>query len=70
MIDKFISEGFLILLLLLLLFIIYFLTFVFLEECEILRAHGKSRLTRATVAAEDGSSVLSEHRQANQACTK
>lgn len=37
------------------------------EECAVLRTHGKPRLSRATVAAADGSSVVSEHRKANQA---
>ena len=37
------------------------------EECAVLRSHGKPRLSRATVAAADGSSVVSEHRKANQA---
>jgi len=37
------------------------------SECDTLMRHGKKRLTRATVAAEDGTSVLSNHRRANQA---
>jgi len=37
------------------------------EECDILKKHGKPLLRRATVAAEDGSSVVSENRKANQA---
>ena len=37
------------------------------EECSVLKNHGKPRLTRATVAAEDGTSVVSNHRKANQA---
>mmetsp|Transcript_932 Transcript_932/g.1250 ORF Transcript_932/g.1250 Transcript_932/m.1250 type:complete len:429 (-) Transcript_932:552-1838(-) len=41
--------------------------FITEEECGVLIEHGRSRLTRATVAAEDGSSVLSKARQANQA---
>lgn len=41
--------------------------FVTEDECNVLIEHGRSRLTRATVAAEDGSSVLSEARKANQA---
>eukprot|EP00597_Dinobryon_sp_UTEXLB2267_P001210 CAMPEP_0170073820 /NCGR_PEP_ID=MMETSP0019_2-20121128/11196_1 /TAXON_ID=98059 /ORGANISM="Dinobryon sp., Strain UTEXLB2267" /LENGTH=398 /DNA_ID=CAMNT_0010283649 /DNA_START=109 /DNA_END=1305 /DNA_ORIENTATION=- len=41
--------------------------FISEEECGVLMEHGRSRLTRATVAAEDGSSVVSEHRKANQA---
>jgi hypothetical protein len=36
-------------------------------ECEVLMKHGKPRLRRATVAAEDGSSIVSENRKANQA---
>ena len=41
--------------------------FISQEECDILRKHGKPRLSRATVAAADGSSVVSENRKANQA---
>jgi len=41
--------------------------FISPSECEILRKHGESRLKRATVAAEDGSSVVSENRKAQQA---
>lgn len=41
--------------------------FVSDEECEILEEHGRSRLARATVADEDGSSIVSEHRKAQQA---
>ena len=37
------------------------------EECEILEKHGKPRLKRATVAAEDGTSIVSENRKAQQA---
>lgn len=37
------------------------------EECNILTTHAEGKLTRATVAAEDGTSVVSEHRRANQA---
>jgi hypothetical protein len=37
------------------------------EECEVLKLHGRPLLTRATVAAEDGTSVVSENRKANQA---
>lgn len=36
-------------------------------ECDVLQKHGKPLLRRATVAAEDGSSVVSENRKANQA---
>ena len=36
-------------------------------ECEVLMKHGKPLLRRATVAAEDGSSTISENRKANQA---
>lgn len=45
----------------------YVRNFVTPEECAIFRKHGKPRLARATVAAEDGSSVVSEHRKAQQA---
>ncbi len=45
----------------------YVKNFVTPEECEVLRKHGKPRLRRATVAAADGSSVVSEHRKAQQA---
>lgn len=41
--------------------------FVSDEECHILVEHGRPKLHRATVAAEDGTSVVSEHRKANQA---
>lgn len=41
--------------------------FVSDEECDILMRHGKPRLTRATVAAADGSNIVSEARKANQA---
>ena len=41
--------------------------FISEEECQILETHGKSRLRRATVAAEDGSSIVSENRKAQQA---
>ena len=41
--------------------------FVTPEECKILTEHGKPRLQRATVAADDGSSIVSEHRKAQQA---
>ncbi len=37
------------------------------NECDILMKHGKPRLRRATVAAEDGTSVVSENRKAQQA---
>lgn len=37
------------------------------EECNILMEHGGPRLHRATVAAEDGTSVVSENRKAQQA---
>ena len=36
-------------------------------ECDVLQTHGKPLLRRATVAAEDGSSMVSENRKANQA---
>eukprot|EP00428_Durinskia_dybowskii_P068397 CAMPEP_0170393890 /NCGR_PEP_ID=MMETSP0117_2-20130122/20965_1 /TAXON_ID=400756 /ORGANISM="Durinskia baltica, Strain CSIRO CS-38" /LENGTH=419 /DNA_ID=CAMNT_0010650121 /DNA_START=212 /DNA_END=1471 /DNA_ORIENTATION=+ len=41
--------------------------FVTDAECDILMKHGKPLLRRATVAGEDGSSVVSENRKANQA---
>ena len=41
--------------------------FVTEDECKVLVEHGRPRLTRATVAAEDGSSVVSENRKAQQA---
>ena len=37
------------------------------QECSILERHGRPLLRRATVAAEDGSSILSNSRQAQQA---
>jgi hypothetical protein len=37
------------------------------HECQVLKAHGKPRLLRATVAAEDGTSIVSENRKAQQA---
>jgi len=37
------------------------------EECDVLMKHGNPRLKRATVAAEDGTSVVSDTRKANQA---
>jgi hypothetical protein len=37
------------------------------SECKTLMDHGAPRLKRATVAAEDGTSVVSEHRKAQQA---
>jgi hypothetical protein len=37
------------------------------EECNILEKEGRPLLRRATVAAEDGTSVVSEHRKAQQA---
>lgn len=40
------------------------------EECDIIMQGGKSKLTRATVAAEDGTSVISNHRRANQGIYK
>ena len=42
-------------------------SFISEEECAVLKAHGKPRLARATVAAQDGTSVVSEHRKAQQA---
>jgi len=41
--------------------------FVTDEECQVLMNHGRPLLRRATVAAEDGTSVVSENRKANQA---
>lgn len=41
--------------------------FITPDECRILMNHGRPRLTRATVAAEDGSSIVSENRKAQQA---
>jgi len=41
--------------------------FISLEECDILMKHGAPLLQRATVASEDGSSVVSESRKAQQA---
>jgi hypothetical protein len=36
------------------------------DECKILIDHGRPRLRRATVAAEDGTSIVSESRKAQQ----
>jgi hypothetical protein len=41
--------------------------FITEEECKILMDHGKPRLERATVADDDGSSMYSESRKAQQA---
>lgn len=41
--------------------------FVTPDECNILMTTGKPLLRRATVAADDGTSVVSENRKANQA---
>lgn len=41
--------------------------FISEEECKILEDHGRSRLTRATVAGESGVSTISESRKAQQA---
>mmetsp|Transcript_2652 Transcript_2652/g.3626 ORF Transcript_2652/g.3626 Transcript_2652/m.3626 type:complete len:463 (+) Transcript_2652:61-1449(+) len=41
--------------------------FISPEECEVFFEHGSTRLARATVAGEDGSSEISIHRRANQA---
>jgi hypothetical protein len=41
--------------------------FVTDAECDVLMEYGRPRLARATVAAEDGTSVVSESRKANQA---
>lgn len=45
----------------------YVNNFITPEECDLLEKHGRPKLTRATVAAEDGTSVVSEHRKAQQA---
>ncbi|RYH09261.1 hypothetical protein EON65_40250 [archaeon] len=37
------------------------------EECDTLETTGRPKLRRATVAAEDGTSTISEHRKAQQA---
>lgn len=42
-------------------------SFITDAECDVLQKHGKPLLRRATVAAEDGSSIVSENRKANQA---
>jgi hypothetical protein len=42
-------------------------SFVTDDECEVLMRHGKPRLKRATIAAEDGTSIVSSTRKANQA---
>ncbi len=41
--------------------------FVSAEECNILRTYAKPRLTRATVAGENGMSTISMNRKAQQA---
>lgn len=41
--------------------------FITPEECKILEDHGRPELKRATVAAEDGTSIVSIHRKAQQA---
>jgi len=41
--------------------------FVTPAECHHLMTYGKPKLRRATVAAEDGTSIVSENRKANQA---
>jgi hypothetical protein len=45
----------------------YVKNFITPDECAVLMQHGRPRLTRATVAAADGSSVISENRKASQA---
>lgn len=45
----------------------YIENFVSDDECDILMKHGAPRLKRATVAAEDGTSIVSENRKAQQA---
>jgi len=41
--------------------------FITNEECEVLMNYGRPKLMRATVAAEDGTSIVSENRKAQQA---
>lgn len=41
--------------------------FITEEECKVLMDHGRPKLRRATVAAEDGTSIVSENRKAQQA---
>lgn len=41
--------------------------FITEEECDMFLRHGKPLLRRATVAAEDGTSIVSENRKAQQA---
>ena len=41
--------------------------FITPAECKVLEDYGAPRLRRATVAAEDGTSTISEHRKAQQA---
>ena len=48
----------------------YIENFISAEECDILMKHGAPRLKRATVAAEDGTSIISENRKAQQALYK
>lgn len=45
----------------------YIENFITDEECDVLKKHGGPKLRRATVAAEDGTSIVSENRKANQA---
>ena len=45
----------------------YVENFITDEECAFFREHGKDNLKRATVAGPDGTSVISNHRKANQA---
>jgi len=45
----------------------YIDNFITDEECDIMKKHGGPKLRRATVAAEDGTSIVSENRKANQA---
>ena len=45
----------------------YINNFITKAECDVLINHGRPLLHRATVAAEDGTSVVSENRKANQA---
>lgn len=41
--------------------------FITQEECDILERHGRPLLRRATVAGDDGNSIVSENRKAQQA---
>ena len=41
--------------------------FISREECEVLRRHAGPLLSRATISAENGTDIISEHRRAQQA---